>query len=113
MNNIAEMPARRGSHFVEVKLASWEQPSNRYECRAVFCPEAEGGFSVFALNLPGVASQGETEDEAICNIREAFRGALLAYCERNETIPWADAAQMEAEADELRGSKQRWIVVDV
>ena len=34
--------------------------------------EEEGGFSVFVPSLPGCVSQGDTEDEALKNIREAI-----------------------------------------
>ena len=37
-----------------------------------FEPEDEGGFSVSVPDLPGCASQGETYDEALANIREAI-----------------------------------------
>ncbi len=32
----------------------------------------EGGFTVYAPSLPGCVSEGETEDEALRNIREAI-----------------------------------------
>jgi len=35
-------------------------------------PEAEGGFSVVVPDLPGCASQGETFEEAIDNVRDAI-----------------------------------------
>jgi len=43
--------------------------------------EACGGFSAEIITLPGVASQGNTEDEAIANLREAFKGAIESYLE--------------------------------
>jgi predicted RNase H-like HicB family nuclease len=36
--------------------------------------EEVGGFSVSLPDLPGYVSQGETEDEALANIREAIEG---------------------------------------
>lgn len=39
---------------------------------AVFREEAEGGYSVWIPALPGCASQGETFDEALANIKEAL-----------------------------------------
>ena len=35
-------------------------------------PEAEGGFSAVVPALPGCASQGETTEEAMVNIKEAI-----------------------------------------
>lgn len=43
------------------------------EYNAVFEEEKEGGFSVWVPELPGCASQGETFDEALANIREAMQ----------------------------------------
>ena len=34
-------------------------------------PEEVGGYSVSVPALPGCYSQGETREEALCNIREA------------------------------------------
>lgn len=81
---------------------------NTFECRAVICPEAEGGFSAFALRLPGVVSQGETISEALENIREAFRGAIVAYREQKMEIPWEDV-----EVDAPKDSVTKWILVNV
>lgn len=38
--------------------------------------EVDGGFSVHVPDLPGCASQGETEAEALANVREAIEGYL-------------------------------------
>ncbi len=38
----------------------------------IFQKEAEGGFSVWVPALPGCASQGETFEEALDNIKEAI-----------------------------------------
>ena len=42
------------------------------EYQAVFQEETEGGFSVWVPDLPGCASQGETIEEALENIKEAI-----------------------------------------
>ena len=57
-------------------------------CDVYLIPEIEGGFSVVAANLPGVASQGETEEEALANIKEAFEGSIQSYKEHALKIPW-------------------------
>ncbi|OGK26732.1 hypothetical protein A2954_07050 [Candidatus Roizmanbacteria bacterium RIFCSPLOWO2_01_FULL_37_12] len=38
----------------------------------VFQEEKEGGYSVWVPELPGCASQGETFEEALSNIKEAI-----------------------------------------
>ena len=72
----------------------------------ILLPEAEGGYSVWAATLPGVVSQGNTEAEALANIREALEGALQTYQELGESIPWA--AEPEPAA---AGAETRWIEV--
>lgn len=47
------------------------------EYNAIFQKEKEGGFSVWIPSLPGCASQGETFEEALENIKEA----ILLYVE--------------------------------
>jgi len=42
------------------------------EYKAVFSEEQEGGYSVWVPALPGCASQGETFEEAVKNIKEAI-----------------------------------------
>ena len=50
----------------------------------------EEQFSVVALNLPGCASCGESEVEAIENIKEAANGLIESYRESGTEIPWLD-----------------------
>ncbi len=40
--------------------------------KVVLEPSDEGGFTVFVPSLPGCISQGDTEEEALRNIREAI-----------------------------------------
>jgi predicted RNase H-like HicB family nuclease len=48
----------------------------------IFEPEAEGGYHVYAPDLPGLHAQGDTLDEAMDNAREAL--ALYAEGLRND-----------------------------
>ncbi len=106
---MTEEPTRFGSPQEPADVVVFDQ-CNAYECRVLLCPE-ETGFSVHALRLPGVVSQGETIEEALENIAEAFRGALSVYFEQpGASIPWRDE---EAEVDRPAGSIERWILVDV
>jgi predicted RNase H-like HicB family nuclease len=40
--------------------------------KIVLQPAEEGGFTVYVPSLPGCVSEGETENEAMENIREAI-----------------------------------------
>ncbi len=40
--------------------------------RVVLEPSDEGGFTVYVPSFPGCISEGETEEEAMANIREAI-----------------------------------------
>ncbi|MBI1903337.1 MAG: type II toxin-antitoxin system HicB family antitoxin [Planctomycetes bacterium] len=71
--------------------------------------EDDGRVSVIVLNLPGVGSCGDTEDEAIANAREAIRATLETYIEDKEEIPWVDSNS----ASVPDGAKLKWILVNV
>jgi antitoxin HicB len=99
---------RFGSAATDVK-PSWERfAGNAYECRVLLIPEDEGGYSAHAMRLPGVVSEGETIEEALANVREAFVGAVRAYLDSGREIPWADA-----DVEKSRNVEERWIVVNV
>ncbi|MBI2827222.1 MAG: type II toxin-antitoxin system HicB family antitoxin [Planctomycetia bacterium] len=83
--------------------------SGVYECRVLLCEETGGGYSAHALRLPGVVSEGETVDDALRNIGEAFREALLAYKGAGAEVPWED---VEVDSQGLK-TTERWIRVDV
>jgi predicted RNase H-like HicB family nuclease len=44
--------------------------------------ETEEGFSVWVPGLPGCWSEGDTEDEALANIRDAIKDYLEAVAEQ-------------------------------
>lgn len=104
--------------FVDNRLGSLNSPvvhisafrsfnSSVYECRVLLCPEQSGGFSAHALRLPGVASQGETVEEALQAVAEAFLGAIEAYREEGTEIPWSDEPCVER----TPGCLERWVLV--
>ncbi len=53
----------------------------------VMVAEPEGGYSVFVPELPSVATQGETIEEARANAREAIEGFLEVMHEDELAIP--------------------------
>ncbi len=109
MTIVKEYPCHTAAHQQYIEATCWEQLNeNTHECRVLLCPEEEGGYSAHALRLPGVVSQGESVAEALDNISDAFRAALLVYREQDETIPWADL-----QIDRPKGSIERWILVHV
>ena len=100
---------RRATPADFLSQCTWESFERRYFCQVVLTPEDDGGYSALALRLPGVVSQGETEDEALRNIAEAFRAAVQMYLEDGGSIPWRDID----ETDFPEGSIHCRIQVDV
>jgi predicted RNase H-like HicB family nuclease len=60
-------------------------------------PEEEGGFSVFVPGLPGCMSQGDTEEEALANIRELIPVYLEVHnAEEAKTLSHIREIRIEA-----------------
>jgi predicted RNase H-like HicB family nuclease len=97
-----------GSLPISKEVVSWQKFGRAYECPVLLCPEGEGGFSVHALTLPGAISQGETEQEALDNIKEAILGLIEEHFARGNAIPWR-----AVEVDDIpKDAKKRWILVN-
>ena len=91
-------------------MRKWQTFGDRtFQCRVLLCPDELGGYSAHAMRLPGVVSQGETEEEALENIADAFTAAVESYLAHSTSIPWADNPVCK---DKPLGSKERWIVVN-
>jgi antitoxin HicB len=59
------------------------------EYQVVIQEELKGGFSAWVPELPGCASQGETLEETITNIREAISLYLQdSPAENNKELPY-------------------------
>jgi predicted RNase H-like HicB family nuclease len=43
------------------------------QVRVILEPSEDGGFTVHVPSLPGCISEGDTREEALANIREAFQ----------------------------------------
>jgi predicted RNase H-like HicB family nuclease len=65
-----------------------EHEGDLYRFHVVLTPSEDGGYTVTVPRLPGAISEGETESEALDNIREALKGLLAAYKASGEPIPW-------------------------
>ena len=57
------------------------------EFEVVILTEPEGGYSVFVPELPSVATQGETIEQARVNAQEAIEGYLEVMHEDGLPIP--------------------------
>lgn len=60
----------------------------------VLDPDPEGGFTVTVPAIPAVVTEGDTEEEALANVREAIELALEVIGKRGDQLP--------VEAGELR-----------
>ena len=69
----------------------------KYKFKVILEPETEGGFSVYVPALPGCASQGETEKEAMKNIREAIDLYLWSLKDDGLPVPKSDIILKEIE----------------
>lgn len=59
--------------------------------------------------LPGLATQGETIEEAIENVKDAFRAVAAEYAESGSEIPW----RKETDRAKPHGTIEKWILVNV
>ena len=90
------------------RFVAWDVYSRGvYRCEVILETDETGGFTVFVPGLPGVASQGDTEADALENIREALAAALATYLAKGQSIPW-----VEEDPTESSGIR-RWVVVHV
>ena len=94
---------------LQVKEGHWKLFSVKpYECCVYVCPDESGGLYAYIPTLPGVVSEGDSEEEVIKNIADAFRGAASSYNESKMPIPWKREAEPKP-----HGAKELRIVVDV
>ena len=61
-----------------------------YRYTIILEPESDGGFHVYCPALKGCHSQGDTQDEALNNIREAIEAYLESVEAHGEPIPRED-----------------------
>jgi len=64
--------------------------------KVVLEPQEEGGFTAVVPNLPGCVSEGDTEEEAVANIRDAICCYLDACnCKIEKEHPEAKVVEVE------------------
>jgi len=91
----------------EIGATNWEPKA--YRCHLAVVKDEDGGFSAIVLNLPGAGSCGDSEEEAITNVREAVVGVIESYRADGQDIPWADENDYRDEIP--TGAKLKWILV--
>ena len=70
-------------------MVEWVEVVMKYR---IALEETEEGFSVRVPGLPGCWSQGETEEEALANIREAIQEYLAA---RDELLQDSETREVD------------------
>ncbi len=55
--------------------------------KVIIEPAEEGGFTAFCPALKGCWSQGETEQEALNNIKDAIEGYIISLKKHGQPIP--------------------------
>jgi predicted RNase H-like HicB family nuclease len=104
MSDIDKRPIEPKSPFV-VDPAVADSPG-AHRCHLAMIREDDGTYSVIVLNLPGTGSCGDTEEEAMANVREAVRGVIETYAEDGEEIPWITDYEIPS------GASLKWVLVD-
>ncbi len=104
-NDFSDVQAEPEARSENVEKLDW---TIKQYCRIAICPD-EDGYYVYAVNLPGAASQGDTVEEATENIREALEGVLEVHLEAREAIPW----ESDEDCDPIpAGAIEKWIYVN-
>ena len=67
--------------------------TDKYSFSVILEPQEEGGFAVLVPALPEVVTEGDTEQEALENAKEAI-GAIISY-RRDNGIPIPSDAHPE------------------
>jgi predicted RNase H-like HicB family nuclease len=62
-------------------------PQTTRRCCVLFYSE-DNGYCLRAADLAGVVSEGDTVDEAVQNIKNAYAGAIESYEAHGEAVPW-------------------------
>lgn len=61
--------------------------SSLYKIALVLEPQPEGGFTVTSPTLPELLTEGDTLEEALENVRDAFQAVLEIYQEQGRKLP--------------------------
>ena len=54
----------------------------------VFTPQPEGGYTVTCPVLPEFLTEGDTLEEALTNVQDAFEAVVEIYAEQGRSFPF-------------------------
>ncbi len=58
-----------------------------YKVTFIFTPQPEGGYTVTCKELPGLVTEGDSVDEALANLKDAFAAILELYEDLGRPLP--------------------------
>ena len=58
----------------------------KYKIPLLFTPQVEGGYTVTSLLLPELVTEGDSLDEALENVKDAFAAVLELYQEMGRSL---------------------------
>jgi antitoxin HicB len=67
-----------------------------YKLPIVLTPQPEGGFTVTSPLLPELVTEGDTIDEALANVRDAFSAVAEVYHDLGRPLPPNLAQNLQA-----------------
>jgi len=105
----AELEPRNTAKTIRVEEEPREPTQIVYHCHIAMIREEDGSCTAIVLNLPGAASEGGTEEEAMRNVRESIRGLIESYKATGDPIPWKDPVSQDVPDN----ADTKWILVHV
>jgi predicted RNase H-like HicB family nuclease len=106
----ADAPQILSNSSIKLSLVPDWRPEKSYRCFVAVFQEDDGeSFSAYVLNLPGVASSGDSAEEALANVKEAVLCAVESYETAGQDIPWESNPSLD---DIPATATKRWILVD-
>ena len=59
----------------------------KYRITVILTPQPEGGYTVTCEELPGLVTEGDSVDEALENVEDAFAATLELYEDFGRPLP--------------------------
>lgn len=66
------------------------------EFEYVLARQSDGGFLIYVPELPGLATEGSTREEAVANLRDALPGYLESIRARRQALPQVERGTVAA-----------------